>query len=175
MRDSKIYYSEAPSPWGRLRLLSDGECVTELSFPQRDQSATPAEGQRDEGCFHLAKEQLRAYFAGELREFTVPLRMIGTDFQRRVWTHLQRIPFGETWSYGELATRMGRPTASRAVGAANGRNPIAIIVPCHRVIGANGQLTGFGGGLDRKDWLLRHEADARRRVDIAMGSWSQHG
>lgn len=155
------YVSEAASPWGMLRLISDGECLTGLSFPQRDGSVVAAEGERNESCFREVKKQLRAYFAGELHEFDVPVRMEGTDFQKRVWKQLQRIPFGETWSYGQLAKRIGQPTASRAVGAANGQNPIAIIVPCHRVIGANGQLTGFGGGLDRKEWLLQHEGATR--------------
>ena len=90
--------------------------------------------------------------------FDVTVRMRGTDFQRATWDQLCGIPYGETISYGELAARMGRPSASRAVGLANGRNPIAIVVPCHRVIGANGTLTGYGGGLDRKRWLLEHEA-----------------
>jgi methylated-DNA-[protein]-cysteine S-methyltransferase len=115
---------------------------------------------RDDMSFRGVAEQLRAYFAGELRRFEIPLSMVGTDFQRSAWDELTRIPFGATISYAEQAVRMGRPGAARAVGAANGRNPIAIIVPCHRVIGANGTLTGYGGGLDRKEWLLGLEACA---------------
>jgi methylated-DNA-[protein]-cysteine S-methyltransferase len=104
-----------------------------------------------------AAEQLAEYFAGERTEFDVPLAAVGTPFQQRVWRMLEKIPFGETWSYGQLAARIGRPSASRAVGAANGKNPIGIIVPCHRVIGANGSLTGYAGGMPMKKWLLAHE------------------
>ncbi|HEY0801667.1 MAG TPA: methylated-DNA--[protein]-cysteine S-methyltransferase, partial [Steroidobacteraceae bacterium] len=99
----------------------------------------------------------KEYFAGARREFDLPLKMAGTDFQKQVWSELTKIPFGQTRSYGQLAKRLGNPNGSRAVGLANGRNPIAIIVPCHRVIGADGSLTGFGGGIDRKQWLLTHE------------------
>ena len=106
--------------------------------------------------------QLDAYFAGRLTEFDIPVKLDGTEFQRRVWSQLQAIPYGETISYGELARRVGSPKASRAVGLANGRNPVTIIVPCHRVIGSNGKLTGYGGGLDRKTWLLDHEAANRQ-------------
>jgi methylated-DNA-[protein]-cysteine S-methyltransferase len=113
---------------------------------------------RDESAFRIVHEQLRAFFAGELRTFDLPLRMAGTPFQRLVWEGLLGIPFGATASYAELAARIGQPGAARAVGAANGRNPIGIIVPCHRVIAADGTLGGYGGGLDRKEWLLRHEA-----------------
>jgi methylated-DNA-[protein]-cysteine S-methyltransferase len=101
--------------------------------------------------------QLAEYFAGKRRAFELPLAPRGSGFQERVWRALLKIKFGETRSYGEIARAIGRPSASRAVGAANGRNPIAIIVPCHRVIGANGQLTGYGGGLPIKQWLLEHE------------------
>jgi methylated-DNA-[protein]-cysteine S-methyltransferase len=103
------------------------------------------------------KEQLTAYFTGELTTFTARLLLKGTDFQRQVWTELQQIPYGETTTYGELAERMGRPTAARAVGLANGKNPISIIVPCHRVVGSTGNLTGYGGGLPRKRYLLDFE------------------
>ena len=109
-----------------------------------------------------AAEQLDAYFAGELRDFDVPLDMRGTPFQRRVWQALLSIPYGETRSYGEIAAAIGAPSASRAVGAANGNNPVSIIVPCHRVIGANGRLTGYGGGVHRKDALLALESGPAR-------------
>jgi O-6-methylguanine DNA methyltransferase len=102
-------------------------------------------------------EEFDAYFAGELSSFDLEMNALGTPFQRSVWSQLCEIPYGETISYGELAQRLGNPNASRAVGLANGRNPIAIIVPCHRVIGADGSLTGYGGGLERKTWLLEHE------------------
>ncbi len=152
------YYS---SPVGVLLLEWDGEAVVRLAFPGRDGSPRAA----GPGSIHDAAAvreplgRLKAYFAGELREFGLPLRPEGTEFQRQVWRALTEIPYGATISYAELARWIGRPTAARAVGAANGRNPIAIIVPCHRVIGANGSLTGFGGGLDRKEWLLTHERE----------------
>ena len=111
-----------------------------------------------------AAGQLTEYFAGDRTEFDLPLRPIGTDFQRRVWRALCDIPFGRTWSYGELAMHIGSPTASRAVGLANGRNPISIVIPCHRVIGANGSMTGYGGGIERKRWLLAHEAGAQEQA-----------
>jgi methylated-DNA-[protein]-cysteine S-methyltransferase len=104
--------------------------------------------------FAAAAEQLDAYFRGELTSFDLPLSLDGTRFQRSVWAALQSIPYGQTISYGELARRIGQPSASRAVGLANGRNPVAIVVPCHRVIGADGSLTGYGGGMDRKRFLL---------------------
>lgn len=108
-----------------------------------------------------AAEQLAQYFAGDRQEFTVPLDPSGTEFQQSVWTALAAIPYGTTCSYRELARRLGRPTATRAVGAANGRNPLSIFLPCHRVVGADGSLTGFAGGLDTKAWLLRHERGER--------------
>lgn len=122
----------------------------------------PAGSKRDEEGFEEILAQLEAYFAGTLTEFDLPLTMIGaTDFQQRVWSALRDIPYGDTISYGELALRVGSPKASRAVGLANGRNPISIVVPCHRVIGASGSLTGYGGGLERKLWLLEHEVAHR--------------
>lgn len=111
-----------------------------------------------------ALRQLGAYFSGRLTAFDLPLSMKGTDFQRRVWRALLQIPYGETCSYAELARAIGAPAAVRAVGAANGRNPIAIVVPCHRVIGANGKLVGYGGGLPMKQMLLRLEAEHAERV-----------
>lgn len=125
---------------------------------------------RDEGPFAAVCEQLTEYFAGRLREFEVRLAPEGTEFQKKVWQELGQIPFGTTISYGELARRIGQPAASRAVGAANGQNPISIIVPCHRVIGANGTLTGYGGGIERKKWLLEHEARIHDSADEFMAS-----
>jgi methylated-DNA-[protein]-cysteine S-methyltransferase len=113
------------------------------------------------GLFAEPAGQLRDYFAGRRTEFDLPLVLVGTPFQRRVWAELQEIPYGETISYGELAQRIGRPTAARAVGLANGRNPISIIVPCHRVIGADGSLTGYGGGMERKQHLLAFERNTK--------------
>ncbi len=155
----KSLYSTVPSPVGELLLVSDGEALTGLYM-------TPhpvAPGRRDDAHLRAAREQLRAYFAGGLQDFDLPLAPAGTDFQVRVWEALRAIPFGSTVSYGEVARRLGLPAASRAVGAANGRNPISVIVPCHRVIGSNGSLTGYGGGLARKRWLLRHEAEILAR------------
>jgi len=108
-----------------------------------------------------AARQLDEYFAGDRREFSVPLDLIGTAFQISVWRSLEAIPFGDTLTYGEIAAQLGKPEASRAVGAANGRNPISIIVPCHRVVGANGSLVGFAGGVEKKAWLLGHEQGVR--------------
>jgi methylated-DNA-[protein]-cysteine S-methyltransferase len=113
--------------------------------------------------FATAAHQLAAYFAGRLTEFTLPLAPAGTPFQRRVWAGLQAIPYGETWSYGHLASKIGSPGAARAVGLANGRNPIAVVIPCHRVIGSDGSLTGYGGGLDRKRYLLNLETSGQQQ------------
>jgi methylated-DNA-[protein]-cysteine S-methyltransferase len=154
-----------PSPVGELLLTAVEKGLTRVWFEIHSdgESASP-EWRRAEvvgGAAALtlrdAREQLEAYFAGERTSFDLPLAAAGTPFQERVWSALRAIPFGHTTSYGELAGRIGEPKASRAVGAANGRNPIPIIVPCHRVIGARGDLTGFGGGVERKRWLLEHE------------------
>ncbi len=147
------------SPIGELTLTAVGGSLTGVHMnEQRHIPRIPADYRRDDvGLAHVV-EQLEAYFAGELTAFEIPMTMRGTDFQRRVWTSLCEIPYGETISYGELARRVGNPKASRAVGLANGRNPLAIVVPCHRVIGADGSLTGYGGGLERKVWLLEHES-----------------
>jgi methylated-DNA-[protein]-cysteine S-methyltransferase len=147
------------SPIGPLLLMSDGVHLTGL-YMQTSRHSQPLSGWvEDSEAEPLAATvlQLGEYFAGARRSFDLPLRLAGTPFQQRVWQELTEIPFGETWSYGQLARRIGNPNASRAVGLANGRNPISILVPCHRVIGANGTLTGYGGGLERKEWLLAHE------------------
>jgi len=150
------YFATVPSPIGSLLLVSDGEALTALEMePHRPEVAGGA--RPDTGPLRAVIEQLEAYFAGDRTDFDLPLRPHGTEFQRRVWAGLVAIPYGRTTSYGALATELGNPTASRAVGLANGRNPIAVIIPCHRVIGADGSLTGYGGGLDRKRWLLGHE------------------
>ena len=144
-------YAQIDSPIGPLLLTGDDESITGL-YMSRD-----PDGRRDDGAFTRAREQLDAYFAGELEIFDLPLAPRGTEFQRRVWDELRQIPYGQTTSYGALAAKIGRPDACRAVGLANGRNPISIIIPCHRVIGASGALTGYGGGIERKRWLLAHE------------------
>jgi methylated-DNA-[protein]-cysteine S-methyltransferase len=149
------------SPIGELTLASDGEALTGLYMTeQRHRPALPDAGARDDAVLAAARRQLAEYFAGERREFELPLRPAGTEFQRSVWAALREIPYGETAGYGELARRLGRPSAARAVGLANGRNPLAIVVPCHRVIGAAGALTGYGGGLERKRYLLELERAA---------------
>ncbi|MGV9564573.1 methylated-DNA--[protein]-cysteine S-methyltransferase [Streptomyces sp. NPDC003480] len=147
------------SPYGLLTLVADDGVLCGLYMvDQRHRPPEETFGDRDEAPFAAAADQLAAYFAGELKEFTLELRLEGTPFQRSVWEQLRRIPYGETRSYGELADALGKSGASRAVGLANGRNPIGIIVPCHRVVGANGSLTGYGGGLDRKKRLLDFES-----------------
>jgi methylated-DNA-[protein]-cysteine S-methyltransferase len=155
-----MYYCYTESPIGELLLAGDDEALTLIGFPKGAMRRDPeTEWIYNEKPFAAAIQQLREYFAGERHEFDLPLRLQGTEFQLQVLDELQRIPYGETTSYGDIANRIGRPKAVRAVGAANGRNPIPIIVPCHRVIGSGGQLTGFGGGLDTKEALLRLEAE----------------
>lgn len=156
-------YTQVPSPIGDLLLGGDGETLSMLHIaPERwTQDTHPGSNPdwvEDAAPFRSVVEQLRAYFAGELTDFDVPLAMSGTPFQLRVWAQLCEIPYGETASYGEIASRLGQLGASRAVGLANNRNPVAVIVPCHRVIGANGSMVGYGGGLERKRFLLGLEA-----------------
>ncbi|WP_405437225.1 methylated-DNA--[protein]-cysteine S-methyltransferase [Streptomyces avidinii] len=150
------------SPYGPLTLVATDGVLSGLYMTgQRHRPAEESFGERvavEEAPFPEVVRQLAAYFAGERTDFDLPLRLEGTDFQRSVWDQLVRIPYGETWSYGELAARLGKPNASRAVGLANGKNPVGIIVPCHRVIGASGGMTGYGGGVDRKVRLLAFEA-----------------
>lgn len=147
------------SPIGPLTLVASDGAVTRIMMDaQRHAPAIAPEWTRDDAWFASVAAQLHAYFARELTTFDIPMRLDGTPFQQRVWHALTEIPFGTTQSYGEIARRVGSPDASRAVGLANGRNPIAIVVPCHRVVGSNGNLIGYGGGLDRKRWLLAHEA-----------------
>jgi methylated-DNA-[protein]-cysteine S-methyltransferase len=153
------YYSYIDCPLGRMLVQGDGQFVTGLFMPQHKGWQSPgATWQQSDAPFTAVREQLAEYFAGERQQFDVPIKLVGTPFQQRVWQELERIPFGTTITYAQLAQRVGKPTASRAVGNANGRNPVSIIVPCHRVIGADGSLTGYAGGLDRKRWLLDHEA-----------------
>jgi len=159
------YFSKMDSPIGELLLVGDGTSLTQLLMLNQKYygSETQQDWQRDDVIFRAARDQLKAYFAGELRTFNLPLAPTGTAFQRKVWQALRDIPYGQTESYGALAKRIDSPKASRAVGMANGHNPISIIVPCHRVIGANGNLTGYGGGIERKRWLLEHEGWKRER------------
>ena len=149
------------SPYGPLTLVAtDGTLSNLYMTDQRHRPAQETFGARDDRPFGEAVDQLEAYFASELKEFTLELNLHGTPFQRSVWEQLLRIPYGETRSYGDLAAALGNPGASRAVGLANGKNPVSIIVPCHRVVGSNGSLTGYGGGLERKQRLLDFEQGA---------------
>jgi methylated-DNA-[protein]-cysteine S-methyltransferase len=153
-------YCYVDSPIGPLLLTTDGEALTGLYMGKPTKQPALGDDWTERpgaGALPMAARQLKEYFAGARRQFELPLKMSGTAFQLKVWRQLTKIPFGETWSYGQLARKIGNANASRAVGLANGRNPIAVIVPCHRVIGADGSLTGFGGGLPRKQWLLSHE------------------
>ena len=153
-----MYYCHVSTPVGELLLAGDGTALRLVAFPKGPHPQEPEAGwERREAPFRDALRQLSAYFAGKLRRFDLPLAAEGTEFQQTVWRALQTIPYGETLSYGGLARSIGKPSASRAVGAANGRNPIPIIIPCHRVIGAAGSLTGFGGGLSTKRKLLELE------------------
>lgn len=146
------------SPYGPLTLVADDGLLCGLYMTeQRHRPPEESFGVRDDTLFAEPKEQLEAYFAGELKEFILELRLHGTPFQRTVWEQLVRIPYGETRSYGDLADALGNPKASRAVGLANGKNPVGIIVPCHRVVGSDGSLTGYGGGVGRKQRLLDFE------------------
>lgn len=144
------------SPIGPLRLYGTTDALTCVWLPE-GRGIAPEVPVKETRALSATAKQLREYFAGTRTTFDLPLAPDGTEFQLGVWKALEVIPYGETWSYGDVARRIGQPTASRAVGAANGRNPIAIIVPCHRVIGASGALTGYGGGMPTKKWLLAHE------------------
>jgi methylated-DNA-[protein]-cysteine S-methyltransferase len=149
------------TPIGQLTLLASGGALEAVHLPGgEDKPAEPARAiaPEDAAALAAARAQLGEYFAGERRCFELPLAARGTPFQRQVWAALTRIPYGETTSYAAIAQAVGRPRAVRAVGAANGKNPLAIVVPCHRVIGADGTLTGYAGGLPIKRWLLDHEA-----------------
>lgn len=153
-----VYYTTFESPVGRLFLAGDSNALLSVSFECSKRAASPqANWKENRAIFKEAIRQLEAYFSGELREFQLSLAMAGTEFQRRVWEALRAIPYGETISYAQLAVRVGNSKATRAVGLANGSNPIPIIVPCHRVIGSDGSLTGFGGGLSTKKKLLELE------------------
>jgi len=157
-----IYYSFLDSPLCPLLIQGNEEFVTGLYLSKPDDPwQIDASWQKADAPFRAVRAQLAEYFAGTRQEFNVPIRLDGTAFQRRVWQELVRIPLGTTISYAQLAQRIGKPSASRAVGHANSRNPISIIVPCHRVIGADGKLTGYAGGIANKDWLLAWERRGR--------------
>lgn len=160
-------YRWMESPTGKLLLVADEAGLHAVSFAEgRTPPRVDASWKHGGAPLNEPVRQLRAFFAGELRRFDLALRPEGTGFQRKVWNGLLEIPYGATTSYGELARRLGNPAASRAVGLANGSNPIAIIIPCHRVIGSTGKLTGYGGGLENKRWLLDFE---RSQLRLAFG------
>jgi methylated-DNA-[protein]-cysteine S-methyltransferase len=161
-----IYFTDYESPIQTLRLVSNGRSLIGLYMMSEKHQLTPQSdwvGDESVEPFAQTKQHLTDYFAGSLTQFNLPVQMQGTIFQRRVWEALNTIPYGTTISYGEVAQQIGQPHASRAVGLANGQNPVSIIVPCHRVIGANGKLTGYGGGIERKQWLLNHECLMRMK------------
>jgi methylated-DNA-[protein]-cysteine S-methyltransferase len=159
-------YSYLDTPVGVLLLAANEDGLREITFSKHPRVPPKSDWQEAPAGFSEAIRQLRAYFAGELEEFRIRLAPQGTEFQQRVWTELSRIPYGQTVSYGELARRIGSPNACRAVGLANGSNPIPIIIPCHRVIGANGKLTGYGGGLPVKEKLLALEKGQLRLLSF---------
>jgi methylated-DNA-[protein]-cysteine S-methyltransferase len=151
-------YTYLDTPLGPMLVRGDGDFLTGLFMPSHKGMPGPdASWHRTDAPFAAVRAQLAEYFAGIRQEFDVPLKLGGTPFQQRVWQELTRIPFGVTITYAELAKRVSKPAAARAVGHANGRNPVAILVPCHRVIGANGKLTGYAAGTDKKQWLLAWE------------------
>lgn len=158
---SSMVFARMDSPIGQLTVLADNQGITEIRFPNHETSAPPALSLHNGDCPHRFIEeaiaQLQAYFAGQLTTFDLSLHPAGTEFQKTVWAQLQKVRYGTTASYGAVAAAIGKPRACRAVGMANSRNPIPIVVPCHRIIGSNGALTGFTGGLDIKRWLLAHE------------------
>ncbi|MEM1109787.1 MAG: methylated-DNA--[protein]-cysteine S-methyltransferase [Planctomycetota bacterium] len=164
MPTATLHHHTLPSPVGELRLIATTTHLTRIDFVHGQKitalppEALSVENPDDHPVFAAVKEQLAEYFTSDRQAFDLPLEPKGTDFQLRVWQQLRLIPYGETISYGQLADRLGQPTASRAVGLANGNNPLSIVVPCHRVIGADGSLTGFGGGVDTKRQLLELES-----------------
>jgi methylated-DNA-[protein]-cysteine S-methyltransferase len=164
----RLLYTQLHSPIGELLLVGDGEALHRLHMLDGPHPiAIDEQWQRAEHAFAETRSQLAQYFAGERTDFELALHMEGTPFQRSVWEALREIPYGQTASYGEIARRVGQPGAARAIGITNARNPISVIVPCHRVIGANGTLTGYGGGLQRKRFLLDLEQQAAQPRLIA--------
>lgn len=171
MNNNSICYDQLPTPIGKLLLVADRQGLREIWFETGKHRKAPDPAWRhDPARLAFARTQLQEYFAGERTRFDLPLHPLGTNFQVTVWQALAEIPYGSTISYGELAQRIGQPLAVRAVGAANGRNPLPIVLPCHRVIGANGSLTGFGGGLPTKRFLLAMEDQVARGDLFAMAA-----
>ncbi|MBD3668902.1 MAG: methylated-DNA--[protein]-cysteine S-methyltransferase [Kangiella sp.] len=154
---STLYYQQSPCPFGTLHIYADEHHLKAVLFEPWEKISSNTLQVKGNAVIEKTQRQLDEYFEGQRKEFDLPIAVDGTKFQQTVWQTLCDIPFGQTWNYGQLAKAIGNKNASRAVGAANGKNPISIIVPCHRVIGANGTLTGYAGGLKIKEWLLRHE------------------
>ncbi len=152
---TSIVHIDVACPIGTVRIHARGQVIVAIDLPNH---LSESESDPQHPLLREAANQIEQYFAGERQSFDLPLAPAGTEFQQTVWRALSTIPFGETRSYGQVAAQIGRPGSSRAVGAANGRNPIAIVIPCHRVIGSDGSLTGYGGGEPTKRWLLDHEA-----------------
>ncbi len=153
-----MWFDEFKTPIGMLKIAVDEKGLRCILFENnKHQPLRIGDWKKDRSATQDAREQLLQYFSGERNEFELEISLEGTEFQQRTWRMLAHIPYGQTWSYAELAKRIESPKAVRAVGAANGRNPLPILLPCHRVIGSNGSLTGFGGGLPVKQWLLEHE------------------
>lgn len=164
MDDGYLAHARVATPIGELVLAAVESRLVGLYVPgHRAVEAVVTRGTPDESPFASAISQLDDYFSGRRQQFSVPMAPVGTPFQLAVWTELVRVPYGQTISYSSLARRIGRPGAARAVGSANARNPISILIPCHRVIGSAGSLTGYAGGLDRKRWLLAHESAVRNQ------------
>ena len=156
-----VRYAITSTPIGDLVLISDGGSLSAISFVDgRTAPTLDATYVRDDAAFDDASTQLQQYFAGQRTAFDLPLAPHGTAFQQRVWDAIQKIQYGTTITYGQIAAKLREPRSVRAVGAANGRNPLPIVIPCHRVVGADGSLRGYGGGLHRKQWLLAHEGGA---------------
>lgn len=155
--NTKLYYQKTQCPFGAVHIYADDQHLKAVLFKPWEKVPVENLLNKSNAIIEQTQGQLDEYFKGQRAEFDLPIKANGTDFQQTVWQTLCKIPYGETWNYGQLATAIGNKNASRAVGAANGKNPISIIVPCHRVIGANGTLTGYAGGLAIKEWLLKHE------------------
>lgn len=156
-----LLYTTCPSPIGMLLILSDGQALTGLRLETQRLPAVPMERRDELALFDQVRSWLEGYFQGRKPVITFPLSPAGTAFQQQVWEILQRIPYGQTTTYGAIARAISPTMSAQAVGGAVGRNPIAVIIPCHRCIGANGQLTGYAGGLEIKQWLLRHEEETK--------------
>lgn len=154
-----MYYSHYESPVGQLLLVGDGNNIHRIDFATTCRPVTPKTSwEFNASIFRTLTNELDAYFNGHLQRFSVTVAPNGSAFQKKVWDALQKIEYGQTCTYADIARSIGKPTASRAVGSANGRNPVSIVIPCHRVIGTNGTLTGYAGGISTKQWLLSHEA-----------------